>query len=383
MMRRIRVAQILTSGGIGGAERSCEWHARVFDRDLLAQLYLFLYRGGSVHEAIKSIGFPTCVLRWSSGYDLAGRIRLVQALRAFQPDVIHTHDATPLSRLFIKLGGRCPVVYSEHGAVALNGHVLWRRAAAWIDGLSTDLVVANSRFTADRYISLNGRPRRAVRVIYLGIEPEVSGGGCDPKRFSLSAGRTPNSPLRVGFVGRMEVYKGALQLPLIASALLRRGVSPLDFVVVGEGPAVSDCVDLSRRLGVGASMRFLGWRDDVLAIMATFDVLAVPSLWEAFGLVPLQALAVGTPVVAYDTGGMREPLADAPDAILVPKGDVEAMVDAILELARQTRGVKSSGAKRYVQERFDIHRTARELEGIYLELTEGARTAPAWSAVDE
>ena len=90
---------------------------------------------------------------------------------------------------------------------------------------------------------------------------------------------------------------------------------------------------LARELGLGAAVRFLGRRDDVPALLAASDVVAVPSVVaEAFGLTALEGMAAGRPVVAFASGGLPELVRDGETGILVPTGDAAGLARAIRQL---------------------------------------------------
>ncbi len=93
-----------------------------------------------------------------------------------------------------------------------------------------------------------------------------------------------------------------------------------------------------------------------------------PSLFkEGFGLVLLEAVALGVRVVAYSTGGVPEALEDAPGSILVEKGNINAFANAVLSVFKQGLTQKTDGFA-FVQRKFNISQTAEQIENIYQQL---------------
>jgi glycosyltransferase involved in cell wall biosynthesis len=363
--RQVRIVHVLTDGELGGAQRSTQWLVGAVDRARFDLFFIFLYSGGPTCDAIAAMGYPVEVLHWKNGYSLGGRIQLVRLLRRIEPDIIHDHDATPFSRVWMRAAVRCPIVSTQHGSF-LNRDAGWLRLFfIRLDDRITDLVIANSAFTSRAHSRLYRRPMLAIRTIHLGLDLE---GFASSEQVALPPEAGMEGAVRIAFVGRLEIHKGVLQLPTLARALCRRGFVDFEVLVVGDGPARESCSHTAHELGVDQHFTYLGWRTDVSHVLRQADVLVLPSLKESFGLVPLEALAAGLPVVAYDVGGVREALASAPGAHLVPVGEVESMADAVIAAVHERGECSPDAGLEYVRARFDVRRTAREIEEVYMGL---------------
>jgi glycosyltransferase involved in cell wall biosynthesis len=119
-------------------------------------------------------------------------------------------------------------------------------------------------------------------------------------------------------------------------------------------------------------VKFFGVRSDVPELLSQADIFVLSSDYEGFGLVVAEAMAAGLPVIATAIGGIPEILEGGRAGILVPPKDVDALAKAIVELARdeKKRAELSDYGRKLVAERFDIRRTVREYEKLYLELLE-------------
>ncbi len=116
-------------------------------------------------------------------------------------------------------------------------------------------------------------------------------------------------------------------------ARVRRAM-PATLMMVGDGPDRADAEAEARELGVATDVRFLGRLDTVAPLLASSDLMVLPSQTESFGLAALEAMACGTPVLAARTGGLPELIVDGVDGLLEPVGSVEAMARRAVELLR-------------------------------------------------
>jgi len=197
----------------------------------------------------------------------------------------------------------------------------YRRAGAGLSALrEADLAVSYSS-VVDRHLAVNGVSARA-RVPLFATLPLGDSHRADDEE----AGDTRP---RVLFAGRVVAAKGL--------AVLIEAIRELDaeLVVCGEGWRLPNARRLARRLGVERRVSFVGWLgpQELARQLAAAAVVAVPSLWpEPFGLVGIEALAAGRPVVASATGGIGDWLEHGINGLSVPPGDPRALARALGEL---------------------------------------------------
>lgn len=196
----------------------------------------------------------------------------------------------------------------------------------------------------------------AVTVVPNGVDLGRVRGG-DPCRLRAELGLAAGTPL-VGSVGRLCRQKATADVLRAARILAERHP---DAVVVLAGAADDPALEaelrrLAAELGLGDRLRLLGYREDVADLYAALDVVVLASHWEGFGLVLVEAMAAGTPVVATAVGGIPEVVGvgrpGGPAARLVPPADPAALAHAVAGLLEDraaarvltTRGTERAGA---------------------------------------
>jgi glycogen(starch) synthase len=167
------------------------------------------------------------------------------------------------------------------------------------------------------------------------------------------------------FVGRLMVEKGAIETLHIIADLHRRRQVPVTATIIGEGPALDQSLALARTLNIEPYVRFLGalTPHEIHREFIRHKLMVFPALWdEPFGITALEAAASGVPVVAYESGGLRQ--AVGPGGIIVPRGARQAFVQKVCELLEDDESRKAllEGARSHL----DQHRSS-EVAQRYLE----------------
>jgi glycosyltransferase involved in cell wall biosynthesis len=139
---------------------------------------------------------------------------------------------------------------------------------------------------------------------------------------------------------------------------------------VGDGPARPDLEARTADLGLADRVEFRGWRSDLGSEFASFDVLAVPSRLEGFGMAAAEALLAGVPVVASRTGGLPEVVAHGETGLLVPPDDPVALAGALRTVldGPEAAGGMAERGRELVLDRFSPAAMARAFEDLYDEV---------------
>lgn len=314
----------------------------------------------------------TATLRSMLTYPPAVWVRALTRLRPRSFDVVNGHFAVPTgpgSVLVAKIAG-LPHVLSIHGGDIYNPanpHAphktpLVRRAVTWTLR-NSDVVVAGSSDTRDnvyRYYAYRG----SVEVIPLGIRrPAFSPTG----RGALGL---PEDAFLAVTLGRVIPRKAIDRLVrTIASERCR----DVHLAVMGEGPERASLEALARELGVADRARFLGRvsEERKWQILASADLYVSSTLHEGFGLVFLEAMSAGLPIVCPDHGGQLDFLRHGETGYLVPVGEDEALADAIARLAADPEATARMGALcRRMSDRYTAERCASDYEDLFERLLE-------------
>jgi glycosyltransferase involved in cell wall biosynthesis len=165
--------------------------------------------------------------------------------------------------------------------------------------------------------------------------------------------------------GRLSREKG-FDVLLDAMPLVSSVFPHVDVTILGDGPLKADLLAHRERLGLGGAVHLTGFKTNPYPYFKRADLLVLPSLFESFGLVLIEALAVGTPVVASDCpGAVREIIGGCPMARLVPPSDPKALADAIVSsLSSQVWRLDANQSLDVFLSRFDVKNVIREYENI-------------------
>lgn len=280
-----------------------------------------------------------------------------------RPDIVHAHVSLPagLSGALIKLLWRVPLVLTEH--MGPFSQLMRNRPAAFATRFSmsrADSVVAVSAALRDQITSYP-QLRRLIEVV-----PNVVHVGEFPVKAEV---RQAYKSARLLFVGEMNTsIKGVDYLIGAVSILRKRGVE-VTLDLVGDGGKRREYETQVRRLRVADLCRFHGMlpHEEVVEMMRGYDVLVVSSLAETFGVVVVEAIASGVPVVATRCGGPEEIV--TPDlGVLVAKADSSALAEGIIDVLSRPGDFPPGHLRRVAEERFGQESISARLVELYREV---------------
>ena len=313
------------------------------------------------------------------GRDLAALGHLVRAFRAFRPRVVHTHAAKAgtLGRIAARLAGVPATVHTFHGHV-LSGYFNPAVTAAFraIEralARRTTRIVALSPGQRDELLALGiGRPER-MAVVPLGLELD----GClnaQARRGELRRHlRLPPEARLVGIVARLVPIKDHASF-FKAAARVARADPAARFVVAGDGPLRARLESAAREAGLADRTHFLGWWEDLPALYADLDVVALTSRNEGTPVCLLEAMAAGVPVVATAVGGVSDVVRHGETGLLVPPGDPGALAAALAALLGdpERRSALGLAGRRAAYPAYDVKTLIARVETLYRELIAAA-----------
>ena len=184
-------------------------------------------------------------------------------------------------------------------------------------------------------------PADKVRVIPNGID--VDRFSCTPQRLPTRAalGLTPTTPT-VGIVAALRPEKNH-ELLLRAAQIVKARIPEAVFLIVGDGPQRPGLEAFARQLDVASSVRFLGMRSDIPALLAAMDVFVLTSRMEANPVSILEAMAAGLPVVAPRVGSIDESVVEGVTGYMTEPGCVEPVAERLVELLENPARARTMG----------------------------------------
>ncbi len=306
-----------------------------------------------------------------------------QAIRQSRPDVVHSHG--PRAHLFVgianQIAGRPPLVGSVHGSfrqftsgmgaeLSPMGKRIKRLQYGNIDrlmGRLADRLVAVCEATRQELVHDLKVPARKVAMVHNGIEEQ-----------SVDSGRLMDIRREFGLNGseRVAVYIGGLSYHKGVQDLVEAAITVFShepkarFLLVGEGPMEED---LRRRVANGdlpGNILIAGRRSDAVAIIATGDMLILPSLSEGLSLTLLEAAMLGKPMVATTVGGNSDVVVEGKTGLLVEPHDPAAIARSVLALMDDDeKRQKLGAAARALWEReYTVEHMVSGMEALYGEL---------------
>jgi glycosyltransferase involved in cell wall biosynthesis len=379
--RKIRVCHLASGDLWAGAEvqltllASSRQGMPEFDTSVI-----LLNDGGPAPE-LRRRGISTTVIP-ESRHTAASIVRqLVGHFARHQVDILHTHNFKDniLGILSTLPRGGCRRVRTVHG----RGEPFAGLAAAkmrlyrGVDHLFTrwlvDRVVAVSVDLESHLARSFGAQR--VMCIHNGIDLEQVRVTKPPaelrQALSLAA-----QDFVIGTMGRLVPVKG-LETFLKAARIIRGRTQNTKFVIAGDGPLKQTLQALARDHGLEQDVLFLGHRDDSYNVLATMDVLVLPSLSEGIPMVLLEALALARPVVASRVGGIPEVVEDRVTGWLVAAGSESELAEACMALMDDYDLAEQLGlaGQQRVREQFSVRSMAEKVADVYRSLLQTSERA--------
>lgn len=342
-----------------------------------AQVAVVCFTDGPLVAALRDAGITCDVVPVRGKLDLFAIPRLRAYIKRGGFDVVHTHGARGMF-----MGNtaawlaRSPIIittfheFSQPPLITSRLHTLYVRIENFLARACTTHTITCSDAVRQDVIEKRGLPPEKVTRIYNALNPNLFAAPVDSER-STQLRRTlglTDDDLMIGAVGRLNPVKGQDHLIRAAPAILET-VPQAKIIFAGSGPFLDDLQALARRLGVEKHIIFAGDVADIHLFYHALDVLAHPSLSETFGLVVLEAMACGVPVVAAAGGALPELLAFGPNSIAVPPGDSAALASGIIQALRGPRSSPDTEALETLRNTFDPAHIAGQHMALYQRLS--------------
>ncbi len=301
-------------------------------------------------------------------YTLALASKLAEVTEAKQLDVLHAHYAIPFgaAALLAKQIVRSrdlKVALTLHGTdITLVGNNASFKPVTRMTIENADAVTVVSQFLKEETVR-QFNIQRHLTTIYNFIDPErheLEACPCIPQC-------SKNSQKTMMHISNFRPVKRIRDVIAVFAKVAEAVDSRL--ILVGDGPDAIIAREMGQQLGVLDRMKFVGIVDRVAPLLARADLFLLPSSTESFGLVALEAMASGVPVIASDVGGIPEVVQHGTTGFLAPVGDVDAMAAYAIDLLtdKQMHSCFGTAAREHAKRRFDYRLIVPQYEQMYEE----------------
>jgi len=315
---------------------------------------------------IPATRIPAFGRRISLGGDIKAFLALVKAIRAFRPEIIHTHTA--------KAGflGRTASIVSLHRSIRIHtfhGHLL----NGYFGKFKRSLVVFSEKTLAiftDKLLAVGEIVRQDLLLEGIGTKenfglmpPGLAVGRLPSKKKAQESFGLTNKRIHCAFIGRVTQIKRPDRFLDVVSEIKKRGID-LDFFIAGDGELMGACKE--RIIDEELPVALLGWQSDIECLLSAADIIIITSDNEGMPLSLIQAGMAGLPVVATNVGSVGEVVLDGITGILTST-DVQEIADALQKLTGNAalRAHLGSEAQKYTLANFGVQRLVHDHEQLY------------------
>lgn len=379
-MKKIKVAEVVTRLDWGGSPDIVRITCKCLDPEVFD---VRLVTGPTKYPSARTkcflsemdgrvIEIPSLERNIDPLKDLEAFFSLYAIFRREKFDIVHTHTAKAgaLGRMAAALAGVKVIIHTPHGH-NFYGYFgpIFSKIILLIEkflALFTDKIIALTALEQRDYTILGVTKPEKVSLIYQGLELEdVAASAVHRREARADIGLAPDEKA-VGMVSRLEPIKGPGYF-VDAALYIREKFPGTKFIIVGEGSMRKALEKKISELGLKDSFIMTGWRDDARRLISAMDVLVLPSLNEAVGIVLIEAQAAGVPVVATNVGGIPEIIKNGETGILVHPADPRDLARAVNSLLGDgsRMAAMSVAAKEWVSGRFEAGAMAEAVSGLY------------------
>ncbi len=363
-----RLLHVITTLSVGGAE--------IHLRELLSGLSRAKYHielayfkeeaqeARSMVADFRKMGVTVHDLGGASRLSPRAVLRLFSLIKNGDYDLVHSHlfRADLYTSLVLRFFPGTKLVNSVHNPedfYARKPVALTARLAATRQSGTIVISEAVERHLV-RYLKT---PPRKLDLIYYGLKPKKRTDLDFRKEYGIPA----DVPL-IGTIGRLSKQKGHVAL-VEAMAMVGRELPRARLIIVGHDdqglrPALMKTI---RERGLEGKVILAGFRGEVPDIMASLDLFCLPSLWEGFGMVLIEAMAESRPIVASSVGSIPEVVRHGETGLLVSPGDEEALAEAILKVLKDRDLAETMGraGRKRLERKFTREAMVRATEKFY------------------
>jgi glycosyltransferase involved in cell wall biosynthesis len=346
----MKIVHIITTINLGGAEN----HLFQLIRSQAGRGYqvevVYLKGDHFWRDKYAEIGVATHCLGIWSYWSLFKFYNLRKIFAASEPDIIHAHmpPAELVARLALLGMKKTRFFISKHNDEPFAPVIKNLALANWTAKRATRIICISE--AVKKYMLQWLLPESHFKLcrVYYGIDPRPFS-DAEPAVDLLS-----DNLFTIGTISRLVPQK-SLETLIDGFRIFHSAFPDSRLVIVGTGEEREKLISYSKELGIENAIIWTGQRMDIASLLKVFDVFALSSIYEGFGLVLLESMAAGTPIVASNVSAIPEVLGNGETGILFPARDAKMMAEAFIKLRDPDIRIKLSEAgKNRVREVFSL-----------------------------
>jgi len=370
-MKRAKVLLLTHACTVGGAEMHLLSLARHLNKDKYdITLAYFIERppddARSLKEDFIKCGINVVDLQGAKRFDLISLLKAVKLMKEKKFDIVHTHLIRADIAGCIAVTGGMPQVFlsTVHCTEEFMKNPFFA-AIEWLIARRAKQIIVISDAVGKYLEETSGVDCQKIKRIYYGLDdvnepvPDISIRQC----YSIDS----NAPI-IGMIARYAPQKGHKYLLDAMSEVLKTFPDSILFLAGHDEKGIKQYLEkYAKELGIENNVIFSGFRSDVINTIKQFDLFVLSSLWEGFGLVLLEAMSAGKPIVTTEAGPIPEIVKDGETGFLVPPRNPGKMAEKIIFLLKNKTIAQEMGeaGKKRLEKYFTLNKMIRETEAVY------------------
>ncbi len=365
--RKLKIVHLVTSLEVGGAQHNMLLGLPNLDPTRYKHVLVSIMDRMQMKQQFQQAGIEVHSLGLRKKTDITAAWRLRSLLKNIHPDILHTYliHGNVLGRIVGRIAG-VPTIIGSELTIGQAGRI--GRFATKLTNPLTDAVEVNSETGGKSVAADLGVPESKIEVVLPGLDLDAFGSTDQRSQTRNEIGVEDNEHL-VLYVGRLRTVKG-VEYGIRAFAKALEQHPNMKLALAGEGDQRKELESLSTELGIENNVKFLGVRIDLPNVLSACDSVIMPSLAEGFPRVAIEVMASSKPIIATRVGGTPEAIIHNQTGILVPSKDIEAMADAIVNIANNSELATRLGdaARERTEQHYSASKYVARLDEMYSRL---------------
>lgn len=367
---KLKIMTITRSLNFGGLERVVIDICKNLDKNKFDPIVVCLNKKGEFADELEADNIPVISLNPSGSHasKYINWLKLRKLIKIEKPDIIHSHNTGPFidgiiaSRL-TKLKG---FIHTDHARrfPDKKKYMVYERIASHF----ADKIIAVSEETKDNLVKYENIKRDKIAVIYNGIDAKKFDIQIDKDSF-IKELKLEKFDRLIGLGVVLTDQKGITYL-LRATQEIVKKFPKVGVVIAGDGPERKKLEAEASNLKISDNVVFLGSRKDIQNILKILDLYILPSEWEGFPLVILEAMAAHSSIITTDVGGIPIAIDDGIEGILIKPRDPALIAEktiALLEDDALREKIAQNAYSKYM-ENFTVQKMVKNYEEAYFEI---------------